>query len=374
MKKLLILLLFISIQTYCQKATWIKKPKEQWPNIAMINDVWFRNGERYVHSSFEYAATGFLINTGKDTLAVTAKHVLWVAKSKRMNTVDLKNDLQRWVMHPKGNPKDSVVIDKLINTDSTEKLTGPNSSILQRDWIVFSTKYVSPRVQPLTPRREPVRPGERVRYFGCPYNDPTCVMLEATVLQVECNKIIFSFPKGANVGGASGSPLVDENGLLIGILGGASSDKATGEKALYAVSTRYLFDILDGKKPLNVPLIPFAEALRKEIASKGETAAMKKFGALKNDEMSCFTYDFTVENINSLGDEYLADNKTDLAIVVYKISAKELSFSPTYYRLGKAYEAKGNIGLAIESYEKAIKLWPDNKEAVDALKSLRERC
>src|SRR5690606_30834781 len=142
MKTIIVLLAYISSPAMAQQADWIRKPKEQWPQIAMINEVWYKNGERYIHPSFKYAATGFLIDTGKDTLAVTAKHVLWIAKAKSMNSVDLKDNLQRWIMHPKGNLTDSVVIDKLVNRDSTEILEGPNSTVTQRDWLVFTTQYV----------------------------------------------------------------------------------------------------------------------------------------------------------------------------------------------------------------------------------------
>ncbi len=153
---------------------WVKYPKDQWPLISMINEVWYSNGERYVHPSFEYAATGFLIDTGTDTVAATVKHALWVAKMKSMNTVDLRG-LRRWVMHPKGNLKDSVVIDYLVNTDTTEILNGPQSSITQRDWLVFTTRYRSAAIHPLKPRYSKVERGERIYFTGCPYSEQKCL-------------------------------------------------------------------------------------------------------------------------------------------------------------------------------------------------------
>ena len=57
-----------------QKETWITKPSDQWPSIALINKVQFKNGDRYVHPSFSYAGTGFLIDYKNDTFAATAKH------------------------------------------------------------------------------------------------------------------------------------------------------------------------------------------------------------------------------------------------------------------------------------------------------------
>lgn len=370
MKIIIVLLSCISSSAIAQQADWIRKPKEQWPQIAMINEVWYKNGERYIHPSFEYAATGFLIDTGKDTLAVTVKHVLWIAKAKSMNSVDLKNNLQRWIMHPKGNVTDSVVIDKLLNKDSTEILEGPNSTITQRDWLVFTTQYVSSKVQPLKPRFTSVKVGERVWYFGCPYNDKSCVTGESEVLEVEGNRIIFAMPKDAQVGGASGSPIVDKDGFLVGILGGSSVNKKNGAGALYGISTHYLQKVLDNKKPLNVPLIPINEVLKSEINKNGIDAGLKRFKKLKRDSANLFKYDFSTEKLNALGEDLLKEKKTDWAISIYKLSLSEYKLTSTYTKLGKAYLTNGQKEKAKEAYEKAIELWPENEEALEALKVL----
>jgi hypothetical protein len=353
-----------------QQTEWFRKPKDQWPQVALINEVWYNNGERYIHPSFEYAASGFLIDTGKDTLAATVKHVLWIAKAKTMKSVDFKGKLQRWIMHPKGNMKDSVVIDNLINTDSTEILEGPKSTITQRDWLLFTTKFVSPNIKPLKPRFTPVRVGERVTYFGCPYNDKNCVTGESIVVAIEGDRIIFTMPAGANVGGASGSAIVDENGLLIGILGGSSVNKKNNEPALYGISTRYLKKILDKKLPLNVPLNPIDEMLEQEINRNGMKSAVKLFKTLQTDPESRFTYDFTTEKINRLGEKFLKESKPQSAITIFELSLSEYELSATHYHLGNAYLALGNRKKARSSYERAIVLWPENSEAKNALAKL----
>src|SRR5260221_6393415 len=312
MPRLPILLACITSTAFSQKSEWIGKPRDQWPQIAMVNEVWYQNGERYVHPSFEYAGTGFLIDTGKDTLAATVKHVLIVAKTKAMHTVYIKDELQRWIMHPKGNLKDSVVVEQLINSDSTEALNGPGSTITQRDWLVFTAKYVSHEIQPLKPRYTTVKVGERIWYFGCPYNDKNCMIGESTILDVAGNRIIFSIPKGSNLGGASGSPIVDENGLLIGRLGGSSVTK-TGEGALYGISTNYLHKVLTNEKRLNVPLIPISDVRKLEIIKNGISAGLKKFSRLKKKDANLFVYDFSAEKLNKLADDFMTDKKTDWA-------------------------------------------------------------
>jgi hypothetical protein len=372
MIKFFIVFYCLSIPLFAQQNTWIKKPMSDWPQVAMINEVWYKNGERYIDPSFQYAGTAFLIDTGSDTLAATAKHVLWVAKTKTMKSVDLQGHLQRWIMHPKTNLKDSVVIDQLINHDTAEILSGPESTIMERDWILFTTRYVSPNIQPLIPRYTKVHPGERIYYFGCPYEVPECVREESTVLEVEGNRIIFAFPVGASLVGASGSPLVDGNGFLIGILSGATFAKSTGGDALYATSTHYLRKVLQNEKPLNVPLIPIGEVLKLEIQKNGMDEAIKKFHALKALESNLFVYDFSLDAINAAGDYWLEEKKPEWAIALYNLSLAEFPYTRTYSKIAKAYLATGKKELARENYEKAIKLSPENQEAIEALNLLKQ--
>lgn len=367
------LFLFFCTQLSAQPADWIRQPQAEWPQIAMINEVWYQNGEQYVHPSFEYAATGFLIDAGRDTLAATAKHVLWIARPKDLSTVDINNRLERWIMHPKGNLRDSVVIGRLINSDTSEILQGPGSSITQRDWLVFTTRYVSPNIQPLSPRYAPLQPDEKIWYFGCPYDDPTCSMQATEVIEVEGNRIVFRKPDGVAVGGASGSPLVDTNGLLVGILSGSAVARSTGEPALYGLSTAYLQKVLSHEPDINQPLVPLTEVLLPEITNKGIRAAIKSFEAIKADPDQYFYYDLSLESLNRVGDKLMEAGRLREAIAVYQLNLQELAWSPTYTKLGKAYIAKGKVKSAEKALRQALELWPENKEAASALESLKEK-
>lgn len=373
MTKLLSLFLLLSCTTYAQQANWMKKTSSQWPQIALINEVWYANGDRYVHSSFEYAATGFVIKTETDTFAVTAKHVLWIAKTKSLTTVHINDKLARWIMHPKGNDQDSVVIDQLINEDPEELLNGPESSITQRDWLVFSTQYVSPNVQVLRPRFTPLEKGEKVWFFSCPYPNQNCGQHNAEVLAVWGDKIIFSKPEGAQVAGASGSAIVDKDGLLVGILGGSSVAPKTGKSALYGTSTAYLQQILENQKPYNTALIPINKILKPIISDQGIRAGVKKWRNLQKTPTNYFTYDFSPELLNALGKEYAEKGDYQTALQLYKASSKTLPLSSTYTLLGQAYTKLNNTKLAIKAYETALELWSDNEEAQKGLKALKKR-
>ena len=164
MKNLMKLLLFLCpFSLFSQiKEPWIIRPQNDWPQIAMTNNIQYKNGDRYIHPSFAYAGTGFLINAGSDTLAVTAKHILLVARNKKSNAVTINKELLHWTMKPKMNFSDSVVIDKLINDDTTEIIEGGNSSIFERDMLVLSIKKASRNIYPLRVRYTTPRIVEKV--------------------------------------------------------------------------------------------------------------------------------------------------------------------------------------------------------------------
>jgi len=325
MAKLFILLSLFSFPALGQKTGWIHTPQSQWPQVALINEVWYQNGERYIHPSFEYAATAFLIESEGKVYGVTAKHVLWIAKASSMQAVDLQGKLVRWIMRPKGNMKDSVVIDQLINKDDQEWLSGPKSSITERDWLVFSIKSAAPNIQTLVPRYSAVKAGEQVWYFGCPYKEKTCQPRRAKVLDVSGNKIIFSKPEGAEVAGASGSPIVDANGQLIGILGGSSVDKKTGKPALYGTTTHYLYKVLHNQKPYNTPLIPITQVIEEKIEKEDFKSGIKAYKQMQKQPKNHFIYNFKPELLNDLGKQFLDKNQHAQALTLFKLSLKEMS-------------------------------------------------
>ena len=379
MRKHFVFIVFLSLfliphYTSFAQNQWITKDKNEWPQIAMINEVWYKNGEQYIHPSFEYAGTGFLIKTGTKTLAVTGKHILWIAKTKDMKTVSLAGKLEKWIMHPKGNLRDSVVIDQLINSDTSEFLQGPQASVQERDWIVFTTQFVSPKIKALIPGYRLLKEGEKVYYLGCPYDEPACVIEEATVIRARGNRIIFSKKENAKVGGASGSPIIDSEGFLVGILGGTSINHKTGEPALYGISTHYLQKVLNGEKEINKSLIPIGVYLQKEIEQNGIEAAVEQYNRLSKEEASYFTYNFQPEAFNHLGKEFIDLKKPVEAIAVLNMSLdQQYYFSSTHTLLGKAYLQQENLNAAKKSLEEALKLWPENEEAKKILKEIKAR-
>lgn len=355
------------------KERWIDYPKDQWPIIALTNNVQFKNGDRYIDPSFTYAGTGFLIDNGKDTLAATAKHILWVAKNKKTKTVQVNKELSQWVMRPKGNNRDSAILDRLLNEDSTEILEGESSTITERDWIVFSVKTISPNIQPLKPRYTPLNPGEKVYVAGCAYADSTCMVYEAAVLRKEGMDILIERNMKDAFGGSSGAPVIDSNGYLIGIISSSTFDNKTGKGVLVAISTEYLYNLLNNKKGLNNPKIDYGKLILKTTLEKGTKQAISQFNRLASDPSNYYIYNIRSSNRNGLretGEKLLELNRISQAIEILKFNVKLNSwYFVNYNLLAKAYQLAGNKKEAIKNYQESIKHF-DSREENQAFKEL----
>ena len=303
-----------------KKEPWVNLPKEQWPRMALTNHVQFKNGDRYIDPSFTYAATGFLIDTGNDTLAATAKHVLWVAKNKKSRAVQINSELQQWTMTPKGNDADMVVIDSLLNEDSTEILEGGASSILERDMIVFSVKQVSKNVFPLKPRYRAVIPGEKLYILSCDYANPTCKIYEGTVFKKLGMEILIDRKMKEHLGGSSGSAVIDSNGYLVGVISSATSYGKEGKPVSVAISTEYLYDVLNKKPGLNTPKKDYGSLILQTTTEKGAAAAIQQYKDLISDPKNYYEYNLFAANRNGLreaGEKLLALNRLEDAVALY---------------------------------------------------------
>lgn len=126
----------------------MEKPQSEWPQITMINQI------EYTDKNHPVAGCGFLLDTGDEILAVTAKHVLIYFKSETMESVSFGETLKLWKMLPKNNPDVVVVIDKLINENPEEPL---RKIPPERDWLLFTIKERSQNIQPLKFRSGPMR-------------------------------------------------------------------------------------------------------------------------------------------------------------------------------------------------------------------------
>ncbi|MGV3686276.1 MAG: trypsin-like peptidase domain-containing protein [Daejeonella sp.] len=375
MHKSLSLLFLCPLITFAQvKEPWINKPLSDWPPIALINQVLYKNGDRYVDPSFKYAGTGFLIENGKDTLAATAKHILWIAKNKKVNGTEVNAELNRWVMTPKGNHTDSALVDKLLNEDTAERLEGNTSTILERDWLIFSLKKSSPKLYPLKPRYTPVKPGEKVYILSNAYEDSASTVYNGTVYRKLGMDILIRHNMGHQKPGSSGSPVIDANGYLIGIISSGTTIDV-GEVAV-AISTEYLKDVLDKKPALNRPKKDYGELIFNTTMEHGAARAILQYKSLTKNPDNYYIYNLRSANRNGLfetGQRLLDMKRYRDAIKILKFNIKARGrFYRHYNLLAKAQLLAGNKQEALKSYRMSIQSYDsEENEAYDELEKIK---
>ncbi|RFS16439.1 trypsin-like peptidase domain-containing protein [Emticicia sp. C21] len=368
MKQISFIFCFLPLVAFGQlKESWVTKPKELWPQIALVNDVTYKNGNKYEDPTISYAASGFLLDTGKDTLAITAKHIIWVARNKASDKVYINDHLKTWKMYPKHNLKDSVIIDRLINEDLNEKLfNGPENGVLQRDWLVFTTKYVSPNIKPVKLREKPVKVGDKVYLIGNPYRFDKTLTAEGYISKKAGNTLFVRFNdpaiRTAFLGGASGSPILDENGQLAGIFSNGQLDPKTGERITYVNSTAYLKKVLARVKPLNVDKEQISTYVDSLIEAVGTKKAMSQFEKYVKTEKAQDIYELTYINYNKLitiGEKLSSEGNTKDAVLYFETLLRTYPENHLMIiALSKAYNAN-------QQKQKAIDLLELNKDKVD---------
>ena len=183
---------------------------------AQLDTVWVCdvkfNNEQFDNA---HAGSGFLLEYGGEVYGITAKHVLFFAKTEAMKTVSFGDELKSWTLRSANGSKNNIELGILINENKEETIAMPPKG----DWLVFETKGTLPKTAKVHSLREtPLQVGEELFFIGFPYNEekPLKIKGRFTGFTPEGN-LSLGIPKG-NYGGCSGGPVVDKNGDLVGIV------------------------------------------------------------------------------------------------------------------------------------------------------------
>lgn len=218
--------------------------------IGLINNV------SYQDSSFDNsnASNGFLVAYNGKTYAITAKHVLMIAKTDAMKFVDFEGGLKQWKMHPKNDSTKYVITDKLLNTNKKDSLTWTYMDTnwdTYEDWLVFSVKENKTNYTPLLFRKKPLKKGERLYAVGWTYKDTAGPQraYEYKFDNTEGNFHTLIQTRGPkNMGGLSGAPVVDTIGRIVGLVSSGSEDENTKEVVLQATDIQHAFEFISDIK------------------------------------------------------------------------------------------------------------------------------
>jgi ribosomal protein L7/L12 len=188
---------------------WMTSGKS-WPQLVLTNEATFRG-----HSPL-HGASAFLVSTQDGrTFAATAKHLIGENGGvvPEVSLDELNSVLQQWRMFPRTRPKESVEIEGL-------GLHGLESK--RCDWLVLKLKQAGAKLpaDPLHIRRDPVTIGERVYLLGCPYAEEGCTqnVYRGTVTARVNDRFRYDLDPPVELRGFSGAPIIDEKGLVVGVM------------------------------------------------------------------------------------------------------------------------------------------------------------
>ena len=155
-------------------------------------------------------------------------------------------------MYPLNNKDEVVVCDKLLNENKSESLEA--KSTYDNDWLVFSIKSNSAHVKPVQARTTPLVPGEKLYVVGW---TRTMESGPQRVYEFEYHKTIANrilvkdIVVPEKMGGLSGGPLLDKDGLLVGIVSNGTTDPADNKKYFSPCAATSLITFLENYKASN---------------------------------------------------------------------------------------------------------------------------
>ncbi len=144
-----------------------------------------------------------------------------------------------------------IVIDKVLNESSTDSLNWNYFGkyyLNYPDWLVMSVKQNETSVKALEIRTTPLQVGEPLYAIGWTYADISGAqrVYEYSYLKENPTNLFLRLVKDAeNSFGLSGSPVVDKNGLLVGVVSLSDRDPITKEMYFIPCKASVLLSILD---------------------------------------------------------------------------------------------------------------------------------
>jgi hypothetical protein len=190
---------------------WMAKQPSEWPQMVLTNETEFRG-----HTGLSGASSFLVSDERMGVIAATAAHLLGRngGVEPEIKPPNLNRSLVQWKMFPR------TVEDSAVEIAS---LAAPTVPVEENDWLFLKLKP-STRLLPAAPlrlREEPVKVGETVHLVGVSYDEP------AVKQKVYTGKVLerhfgdyfrFEISPSVKIEGFSGAPILDENGMVVGVM------------------------------------------------------------------------------------------------------------------------------------------------------------
>jgi len=421
MRNIIIAILLFSLTSNAQD-------KAKFPNITLVNSI------TYNDTSFteNHPGCGFLIDIGDEILAVTCKHVLWENKPLNISSVDINDQITSWKMFIRNDKSQYVILDKLINNNPKEKIGEWNTD---KDFLVFTVKKNHSNIKPLKLASARAQKGDTIYKVGWAFKDNNVPqqIYKSSVFKYSGPSILIQDFVRSNQAGTSGSPVINKNQELLGIVSSWKYDNET--KAWYGApcSTDYLWEVIydywlqknnmqknyasfnlfisyynkknstaaipsdnlitnlffdnnictradydafkkEAEKELNIKLNEDLYLTNNLIFNEWKSNYLMNKSDIENlkkiaEKENNFYYDFMM--LSMFGLELIDSNNLEKALELMLFTQDEFPNNGQVYAfLADVYSAKGNKENAKINYEKCLKFYPGYPYAKDKLRNL----
>ena len=191
-----------------------------------------------------HAGSGFFLSYKGSVYGVTAKHVLFFAKTDGMNTISFNGQLKSWSFTSKYNSKRDFRLGKLINENPNEKLEMPPKG----DWLIFKTNHsISKNSVVYSLRDTPLKINEIVSFLGIPYKNKKAIRITGRFIGfTKEGNLRLDVPKGT-YNGCSGGPVIDSAGKIVGIVSMGYYNNKTKKMVFEPASTNYFKNTIENQ-------------------------------------------------------------------------------------------------------------------------------
>lgn len=227
-KTLLISIFFLSITSLCRAQI----------DSVLVCHVKFNNSE----FNNPHAGSGFLLKYKEKIYGITAKHVLFFAKTDSMKTISFGDGLKSWEFISKTNSDKKVLAGKLINENPNELIEMPPKG----DWLIFEvTGNIPADIVVYHLKEQAPKKNETLFFMGYPYKSETPVKAKGQFIgYTKDNNLRLDVPKGT-YNGCSGGPVLDSEGKLVGIVSMGYFNKAENKMVFEPASLNYFKQIIN---------------------------------------------------------------------------------------------------------------------------------
>lgn len=208
------------------------------PQITLSNYI------KYADTSYtDLPGNGFLLDIGDEILAVTCKHVFWENHSRGLKTIQFNGTLKEWKMIVLNDPSQYVILGELINSNSNEAIGERNTD---KDYLVFKIKENHSKITPLKLCPTHIKSADTLYQVGWSYKTKkTSPQIHTVIAQDYAGSSLYvNNLIQENTAGLSGSPMINKNNELVGIVSSWKYDLPAQKWFEATCSTDYLWEVL----------------------------------------------------------------------------------------------------------------------------------